>query len=170
MPLENTLRKASEERLAGRRWRARDILRSSLSQYGYEPRLYQALGDVLQEMGDLPLAGQYFLLSCEAPSTQQEEAIQVFLEQNRHRDLREVVALFPQAARLTSVKDYPVWVQPRLRSWDVPEVLWKMKETTSQQVDSTWNTGCFMALVLVGMLAVLGGGVLIHWLWRFLNF
>ena len=48
--------RAERERTGGRLWRAREILEGSLPILGYDVELYERLGVVLLEMGDLPRA------------------------------------------------------------------------------------------------------------------
>ncbi len=68
MALASTLKRAEDEIENGRLWRAKEILSSSISTYGYEPALFRAYAQLVFQLGDRMEAGRFFLLSAIAPT------------------------------------------------------------------------------------------------------
>ncbi len=68
MTIQSTLEKAEAEATQGRLWRAKEILASSLVNYGYSREIYLALANLFAEMGESLEAGKYYLLSVDEPS------------------------------------------------------------------------------------------------------
>lgn len=85
MPLDETIARADVKVSANRLWRAREILHSSIQHYGYEPKLFRKLADVLMLMCDTPAAGKYLFLTVDEPTGQQAEAINVFLSRSANQ-------------------------------------------------------------------------------------
>jgi hypothetical protein len=115
MPLPETIAKAEKEISAGRAWRAKEILRSSLGNYGYDAGFYKTYGSVLLQMGDLMQAGKYLFLSTRNLSSDEREAVEIYLERHSKRNFRGLIASFSPAARLKKLSLYPEHVQEKLK-------------------------------------------------------
>ncbi len=114
--------RAERERTGGRLWRAREILEGSLPILGYDVELYERLGVVLLEMGDLPRAGMFLFLSG-ARRDDYQEAIEVYRRRHSRCGPRAMFAGFPRAAKRSTLSEYPVQLASELRGLDFPEEL-----------------------------------------------
>jgi hypothetical protein len=113
--------KAEKERALGNLWRAKEILSGSIPNSGYDCELFEKLGIVLLEMGDLPEAGRFLFLSGRRMETY-DEAIQIFLSKHSNNP-RSLFASFPRVAKLVARADYPDTVRARLKELGFPEHL-----------------------------------------------
>ncbi len=94
---------------AGRLWKARDRLRGAFVTARANQEVLDLLGEVLFEMGDLPEAGKYWLLTARCDG-RFEAAKNALVERNGGRKGTLAVSL-PVRAEL---EEYPVIVQERL--------------------------------------------------------
>ncbi|MBK9153233.1 MAG: hypothetical protein IPM25_03260 [Chloracidobacterium sp.] len=107
-----TLEKAEREIEKGRLWRAKEILQGSVSHATYNEDVFEKLGLVLLQMGDLPDAGKYLFLSG-VRKPEYENAIGIFLE--KHRNPFNLFRTFPPSAKLRRLSDYPPQLAEELR-------------------------------------------------------
>ena len=96
MPIDSTITKARNELENARPWRAKEILRSSIPNFGHSSELFHELGSVLLQLGDTIEAGKYLLLCSEELSQQQHEATTLFLHRHRNLDAVAFLSLFPR--------------------------------------------------------------------------
>ena len=115
------LEHANRELIAGRLWRAKEILQGSIPNAGYDLEMFERLGTVLLEMGDLREAGRYLFLSSRREPAYQD-AINEFLFRHR-KNPRALFACFPRKAKLPALKDYAEPLREELRQLSFPEVL-----------------------------------------------
>ena len=151
MGLDETLAKASAEEAAGRAWRAKQILGSSLLTYQYPPRLLLTYAELLQRMGDLPEAGRYFLLAVDQPTTEQQSAIDAFLRCFANADYQQILRTIPKAARKKNRDDYPKFLRDYLDNKGAPQQL--IVEASSLELEPATRTS-HDRLVLLGCGAV----------------
>ncbi|MFK7788397.1 MAG: hypothetical protein AB8C95_02745 [Phycisphaeraceae bacterium] len=97
MPVESTILKARVEMDSDRPWRAKEILHSSIPNFGHSSELLYELGYVLLQLGDTVEAGKYLLLCSEALSQQEYEATDVFLRRHQNLDAPAFLSLFPRS-------------------------------------------------------------------------
>lgn len=115
------LEHADRELVAGRHWRAKEILQGSIPNAGYDLELFARLGVVLLEMGDMREAGRYLFLSGRREPAYQE-AISAFLFRHR-KNPRALFASFPRVAKLPALRDYAEPLRGELKELGFPEVL-----------------------------------------------
>ena len=82
MPLSQTFANADSQISQGKLWRAKEILQSSIPNYGNEPLLFQKLGDVMLLMGDTLQAGKYYFICIDVPDDHQKAAIDLFVSRS----------------------------------------------------------------------------------------
>jgi hypothetical protein len=112
---------ADREVEKGNLWRAREILQGSIPNAGYNCDLFERLGTVFLEMGDLPEAGRFLFLS-DRRKPEYEQAIEIFLGKYG-KNWRDLFRRFPRAARLSKLSDYPEGVRSKLAQLGFPKVL-----------------------------------------------
>ena len=122
MNVQSTLMRANKELQKGRIWRAKEILASSLPNYGFNAALYEQYANVLMQMGDELEAGRFYLLCVEQPDLNQQRAIDLFVTRHAKKSYRELLKLFPRAARFDRLDAYPQLAQEFLKSREAPEV------------------------------------------------
>ncbi|MCW5960873.1 MAG: hypothetical protein KIS76_11985 [Pyrinomonadaceae bacterium] len=150
------LEKAERELAAGNLWRAKEILQGSIPSAGYNIELFEKLGNVLLQMGDLPEAGKFLFLSG-VRKPEYEEAIGIFLRKYGRKP-PNLFQTFPHTAGLSKISDYPEIVAAKLRELNFPETL----KTESGEVavppenDKYFLAGCLIAILVIVGLAILG--------------
>jgi hypothetical protein len=95
MTIESTISRAADEITNGRLWRAKEILGSSVSTYGYSREVFHALAKVLRQMGDELEAGKFLLLAVDKPSASELDAINLFLARYDDKTTVNFWQLFP---------------------------------------------------------------------------
>lgn len=159
MPVDKTIARANEEVAANRLWRAREILGSSISTYGYSREIYQALGEVLLKMGDELEAVKCFLLSVDNPNQPQMDAIKLFLTRCSPHDYKSVSARFPACARIESRDDYPKFLRRHLAEIGAPEKLRNElpgKPEFTKATEILFSFGCILFGILFFACAIIG--------------
>jgi hypothetical protein len=114
------LQKAEREIETGRLWRAKEILQGSVSHATYNAAVFEMLGRVLLQMGDLPDAGKYLFLSG-VRKAEYEQAIEIFLQ--KHRNPFNLFRTFPRSAKLRRLSEYPPQLAEELRELGFQEPL-----------------------------------------------
>jgi hypothetical protein len=153
-----TLERAQEQVAKGNLWRAKEILRGSINNVGYDAKLFEALGAVLLKMSDLPEAGRFLFLSA-ARQPEYEQAIEVFLRRHRCAHWRDFFNVFPRRARLATLSEYPDRLAEELRQFGFPERLQDPKRFAAipEKVKERllWAT-CLSIVLVLGALLILG--------------
>lgn len=116
------LDRARAEIEKGNLWRAKEILQGAIRSETYDVELFEMLGTVFLEMGDLPEAGRFLFLSG-VRRPEYLQAIEIFLSRHRQKDPHNFLYLLPRRARLRTVSEYPDEVAHALRQMGFPEVL-----------------------------------------------
>lgn len=150
--------KAERELAKGNLWRAKEILQGSLPSAGYNVKLFETLGVVLRQMGDLPEAGKFLFLSG-VRKPEYEEAIDVFLRKYGKKPHNFFRAL-PRTARLSKISDYPKATASALRELNLPEHLktksGEVKVSAEEDNDKYVLITCLVLTFVLGILLVLG--------------
>jgi hypothetical protein len=142
---------AEKEIVAGRLWRAKEILQGSLRNAGYDIELFEKLGVVLLTMGDLPQAGRYLFLSARRDE-KYDEAITLFISRYGN-NARALFQTFPRVAKLRALADYPEPLREDLRKLGLPEKLAdRVGRTFEQNSGGRFNT--LIGLLILGAVVV----------------
>ena len=163
MPVEKTIASARAEIEQGRTWRAKEIIRSSLGNYGYNLDLYQFYGEVLLSMDDLQHAGRYLFFSKKELNDNEEKAVRLFLERHGKHGHKGVVTSTP-LARYRKLSEYPDFVQQRLRELGAKEDLFGFWDRVPENRNNAVVCGCLFVLVVLSVLCIIGAGTVIRWL------
>ncbi len=99
--------------LAGKLWRAKEIMQGRLGSSGYSPALYEKYGQVLLLMGDLIEAGKYLFISGQRESGY-SVAIELFLARNAKQGWARLKSAFPRRVRNLPIDEFPEQVQLEL--------------------------------------------------------
>jgi hypothetical protein len=156
MSLDSTLQSAHAQLASGEKWRAKEILLSSLGNYGYRKPLLLLLGRVLLSMEDKMQAGQYLFLSAEECSEEEQAAIDLFIGRFGRNGHGEVLRRFPEACRLRKLSHYPEPVQERLRSLGEKEDLVPLLHRLRDKSEVPASIGCLGVFVGVVICAIVG--------------
>ncbi len=168
MSLESTISKANKEVEQGRLWRAKEILGSSLSTYGYSPELVGALAEVLLKMGDDLEAGKYLLLSVDVPSESQRSAIDLFLSRCSTQNYQDLLAKFPTRVRFEDRDRYPEFLRNHLTEIGAPQQLnagKQSREKSSSILSVLFPIGFIILTLLILVCAVFGAFMLCLLIW-----
>ena len=153
--MPGALQRAREDLAAGRPWKARERLRSYVNAFPTDEEALELLGEVHYAMGDLPAAGAAWIL-CERDDERTREAIEA---------LRDEPALLRVRAPLES---WPPVVRERLRAFGAePETETEVEPPAYGSAtigDKLALTGCVVAVVAIGVFAVIGLAVTVVWL------
>lgn len=123
MTRPTAIQRADDEAAAGRLWRAREILEGNLANTGFDPELYEALGRVLMQMGDVPTAGKFLFLSG-ARDPDYQPAIELYLQ--RHGGTwQNLLGTFPRQVRRLDFPEFPPSVAAQLAELGASEDLWR---------------------------------------------
>jgi hypothetical protein len=151
------IQRAQEQIEAGKLWRAKDILRGSLSNYPFSPELYQAYGELLLRMGDLRDAGKFLFLSGKREPTY-ENSISIFLSQFPDVKKEQFYSAFPARARLSKLSDYPVVVAEELKKRGYSEII--QHPAAPPRKETTWQKflggGVGVLFLLIVVLVIIG--------------
>ena len=172
MATDRTLRRAEDQIVAGRAWRAKEILKGALASSA-DARLLERYGRLLDAMGDRYEAGKYLFLSG-ARLPEYADAIEIFLARNVNRSEADFVSQFPSSVRRLRFADLPPVVQDALRQRGVPE---NRFAATARAVPTSRYTGRDRLTMVAGVLIMivfflalgLGLRVMVNWLisfWR----
>ena len=157
--------KADKEIKADNLWRAKEILSGNLGNLGYDHKLYEKYGELLDKMGDKIEAGRYLFLSGKV----QSESISLFLKKHSKKDPRNLIGTFPKAARLKNIDDYPDSVARKLKELGIKtEDLKQHSQYGSDYKESFFDKliplGCAGGFIFVAICAVIGLYTIGKWL------
>ena len=165
--LEKVAYEISENRL----WRAKEILRSNISQF-YDPYLYERYGQVLESSGDIVEAGKFYFLSGVRKADYQL-SIGFFLTRYAKGHINQLLTQFPTQARFPRLDDYPEPISSELKALSFPTLpkRTRHKDQTGDAETSTlgfWETISMLAVLFSLVAAGVGTFVIIRWLIRLL--
>lgn len=167
MTVDATIQRALSAIAEGRLWRAKEILSSSIPQYGYSMELYRTYADLLYKMGDDLQAGRYYLLSIDEPSVAQANAMELFLSKHQKSGWSQLLSQFPRSARLSHRDEYPKMLRERLVLWQAPEILADPQRHASRQPSRLARLlplGCVIVTIGVAACASIGVYTILSWL------
>jgi hypothetical protein len=167
MTVDSTIQRAKRESASGRLWRAKEILGSSIPEYGYSPDIFMAYADVLLAMGDDLDAGRFYLLSIDQPDSRQERVMRMFLQRHKSESWRQLLSHFPNAARISKRDSYPVFLRNHLSVLDAPEFLTSGNKTVSPpSFADTWliPLGCIVVAVSAAICTIVGAYTIATWI------
>ena len=168
MTIESTIERANAEIASGRLWRAKEILSSSLSTYGYSREICLAYADVLISLGDKLDAGKFYLLSVDVPTEKQLPAVQLFLKRYQNDNWRQLVSRFPNSVKTIEVGSLPETLANHLLALGAPS-----ESGTKLDADitlaSNWSNyflqlGCLAVILVVGMCTIVGAYTILNWI------
>jgi hypothetical protein len=156
---------------AGRVWRAKEILRGTISGGRADVAILEAYGRLLVSVGDVVEAGKYLYLSgIRAPAY--AEPIALFTQRHAKRRGKDFVMQFPTVVRRQPFAALPVIVQDDLRQRGVtPDMLGTgaPRPRSNPPVSSlVWNAvGTLIAGVFI-LALLLGSWTMLSWVGAFL--
>lgn len=166
---------------AGRLWRVKEILQGRISGRGFDPRLYEQLGFVLLQMGDLLEAGKFLTLAG-VLEPEYDAAITLFKERNGRRHWTSVLGQFPASARSVPFSELPPNTQQFLRDRGYPETRQSQvlsrafsevqaersrKRSRRDKWKGPLGCGCFLfILMVIGYAAMTGLPILVDRFFR----
>ena len=167
--VDEILARAEQEIIAGRAWRAKEVLRGTLATRA-EPKLLERYGRLLEALGERYEAGKYLFLSG-ARSPQYRETIDLFLVRTAARKDRDFVQLFPTAVRHLPFAQLAPAVQEELRRRDVKESWFTGASPIVPPAKYTLKDRAVMVVgVLIMLIFVLALGLgiaqIVNWVWR----
>ncbi len=166
MTIESTISRAKEEIERGRLWRAKEILASSIANYGYSQELLLVLAEVLLKMGDDLDAGKYFLLSVDSPSDSEMAAISTFLTRYNNHSYRSLLKRFPSAVRLEHRDDYPEYLRSYLADIGAPQTFEQSEMSPALNPllrDRLYAYGCCLFALLAIACMLIGAKTILNW-------
>mgnify|MGYP001822963104 CR=1 FL=1 len=171
MTIESTITKAQQQADLGRPWRAKEILGSSIRNYGNSRRLLVAYAETLNQLGDKMEAGKYYLLSVDEPDEEKLEIIKIFLRRHDKLTYRQLIGLFPSQLRVTSRQDYPRFLDEYLERIGAPDDLGADRSPLNQAPisrgqDRAVLIGCALFTCLFWLCFSVGLIEIISWLWQ----
>lgn len=167
MTIESTIQRAGKEIAEGRLWRAKEILSSSVSTYGFSREIFVAYANLLLRMGDDFDAGRYYLLSVDEPDESQKRVMSLFMQRYRNDGWQQLHSRFPHAARIENRDSYPTFLSAHLRSLNAPEILTKKQEIArSVSGLNTWllTFGCLAAALSIAICTLVGAYTILSWI------
>ncbi len=91
---------------SGHLWRAKEILQGRLANAGYDTELFREYAIVLQQMGDLRVAGKYFFLSgSRAP--EHKQCISIFRDRDCNGSFSNLWKSMPKAVHKLPMDEIP---------------------------------------------------------------
>ncbi|MFT5301241.1 MAG: hypothetical protein ACI87E_003651 [Mariniblastus sp.] len=168
MTIDNTLSRVDHELMQGRLWRAKEILGSSLSTYGYARKILRNYADVLMRMGDELEAGKYYLLSVDSPNESEQAAIELFFSRFAKVSYQQLLSKFPHGSRLKSRDDYPAPLRKHLVEIGAPPQLATNVQPTATEnnrQDLIFRIGCCLIGCSLITCLLVGVSEIFSWLW-----
>jgi len=169
MPLDKTIANAQAELEANRKWRAKEIIVSSLKNYDYHEDLFAFYGEILLSMNDSLQAGRYLFFSKENFTKEEQIAVDVFIERHSPNGYQGLIMNMP--GKQYSYHLLPSHIQARLSHYGAPKSLFNDRERYQKQKHD--NVGgsclliCIVLLILVLTSMVIGFVTIIRWLFSF---
>lgn len=112
------LDRVENEIAAGRRWRAKEIIRGNISVRWPDPRVVERYGQILLDSGEQLEAGKYLFVSG-VRKAEYAGAIALFLKRYGRRGSATLVAQFPTTFRRLSFSDLPEELQREMAALGV---------------------------------------------------
>ena len=147
---------------AGNIQRAKQILRSSLGNYGFSPSLFRAYADVLLALNEKEQAGRYLFFSIEKLEDEHQDAVSAFLNSRFGKNYKSIVWASPVDC-VPCLSELPAYSRQVLKDLGAPEDLPRLH---SDSGDRCILTGCLAAMIVVLVLASIGLWTVIHWMIR----
>ncbi len=169
MTVKSTIERANIEMAAGRHWRAKEILASSLQTYGYSREIFYAYANILLALGDDLEAGRFYLLSVDEPDAAQSRVMELFLTRYRNGGWQLLRSRFPRSARLKKLADYPSVLRSQLERLGAPETMLPEQAIAHHAgKSSSWviPAGCIIAMAALATCAVIGAYTIARWITR----
>ena len=139
MPVEKTIEKAKIEFDSGNLLRAKQILKSSLANYGFSPGLFRAYADVLLALDEPVQAGRYLFFSIDTLIEDHRKPVEGFLSKYSNDGYERIILASP-AGQISSLSDLPEFSRQKLRDLGAPEDL---SELYSEDYSWRWLVaGC----------------------------
>lgn len=167
MTVKSTIERANIEIAAGRHWRAKEILASSLQTYGYSREIYYAYANLLLALGDDLEAGRFYLLSVDEPDAAQSRVMELFLARYRNDGWQLLRSRFPTSARALKLGDYPSVLRSCLERLGAPELLIPQQAISNQASKPfSWTlpVGCIVAIVALVTCTIIGAYTIVRWM------
>ena len=114
------LTRIDTEVAAGRPWRAKEIVRGSLSQAWPHPEVLERYGQLLLSLGDEMEAGKHLWLSG-VRTAAYEPAIELFLRRHRRHGREALLGQLPKSFRRVAFNQLPTEVRRELSSLGIRE-------------------------------------------------
>lgn len=160
MPVESTIEKARASLDAGDCDRAKEILRSSLGNYGFSPKLYRAYADILLSAGDDVQAGRFLFFSVDSVDESYREPVEAFLASCSEGGYSGIIRALPPhgANKLSELPDYS---RAKLTELGAPEDFSKINSGS----EGWWIfAGCLATATVVTAFACIGLWTVIRWI------
>ena len=163
------LTRIDTEVAAGRAWRAKEIVGSSLSQAWLHPEVVERYGQLLLTLGDEMEAGKYLWLSG-VRTAAYEPAIALFLHRHRRHGRAALLGQLPRSFRRLAFNQLPTELRRELSSLGIRESDFggaRMRFAATAR--SRWM-GRIAAIIALGFLVclIVGAGVgfraIVRWL------
>jgi hypothetical protein len=154
------LARAKEDLARGAPWLARRRLASLVVSTPYRAEVLSLLAEVCHQMGDVPEAGRFWLLS-DAEGEHVERAVRVFTELHRG-NARQLAAQLPRRTRLASLEAYPPSAQRRIQALGLAVPLTERAYRSPEQAraqgrrGSPVGWGCLLVFIVLAILGVYG--------------
>lgn len=159
MPVENTIEKARAAQGEGNVLRAKEILKSSLGNYGFSPQLFLAYAETLLALDEPAQAGRYLFFSVQRLAKEHEEFVGEFLKKNSGEGYESIIRASP-IKPLSKLSELPDYSQKYLRDLGAPEDI----SCVFSNDDGRWVlAGCLMVLLAVVAFAVIGLITVFQW-------
>jgi hypothetical protein len=171
MSADSLFDRAEQAVRQGKLWRAKEALQGGIRARGYDQELFERLGLVLLQMGDLVEAGRYLFLSGRRTPSY-EDSISLYLRRFARANPLQLYRTFPRAARLKNRQDYPSPLNTELERLGVPEELpaplrkspgEKPGGTNGKFVGNLVSYGCLAIIVVILGFAGLGIASIVQW-------
>ena len=181
----NVYERAEREIQKDRLWKAKEILQGNLRRFGYDKKLYEMYGKLLDRLGDRMEAGRYLFLSGKIKA-KDSDAILLYLKRHTRKKPIYLLRTFPKAAWLRNIEDYPKSVATVLKDLGLEnndlEVEFNFyhkdlysrlpkpaqhKETWFDKVDEhVPAVGCIIGIIFLAICLIAGFFTVIRWIAR----
>ena len=166
MPISKTIANAKAELDLNRKWRAKEIISSSLISYDYNEELFAFYGEILLSMEDTLQAGRYLFFSKENLNEEEQHAVDIFIERHSSDGFKSLILNLPD--RKESLHLLPDYVQSRLIHYGAPKESFDQLNEHHKQDDDMDGTCLIIGLgLLVGFLVSAISGLITIFKWLF---
>ncbi len=158
MPQTPLIDRIHAELAAGRAWRAREILRGTVSRTWPDASIIERYGQILADLGDHLEAGKYLFLSG-ARKPEYTPLIDLFLRRYHRSGAANLVAQFPKSFRRRQFADLPEQLQSELKALGAAPGMFARKERPTPVSAGGRVAGVVAGLVGIFLLACLLVGI-----------